>query len=103
MILILIFVLYDKKVEHYYDIIPYKYRWNIGKCWDNMCLTDKYNACTKWCDYLHDLNRHVCKYRCGRYAANQVIYNRWGYRNWMKNMKDFDGSNMINRPMKYFN
>lgn len=95
-IVILCIILYNQKKEHFYNIIPYKYRWNIGKCWDSKCLTDKLIDCNKWCN-LHGYDKHTCKYRCARYADNQLIYNRFGYHNWMKNMYKFDGNNMINK------
>ena len=105
-IIIIIYVIYIKRKEHFYDVIPYKYRWNMGKCWNSECLEDALIACNRWCDVnghdeiamknLYRYGKYDCKYQCKRYADNQVIYNRFGYYNWMKNMKKFDGNTMIN-------
>lgn len=49
--IIIIYFLYEKKqnVEHYYDLVPYDYVWDIYKCYNGNCIRKKGKNCYDWC------------------------------------------------------
>ncbi len=74
-----------KNIEGYYDMIPYKYHWDMFKCLDMECLKEKTKICHDWCNNWGETGgRENCRMRCMDFAdqyaeqlkLNNVIWNR---------------------------
>lgn len=66
LIIILVYLsLKINKIEGYYDIVPYKYNWNIFKCFDPECVKRESYKCYKYCDYIQDEKAaEYCRLTC---------------------------------------
>ena len=87
LILILILIPYflqnnnNQTIEHYWDITPYKYHWNIFKCLDGDCIRDESKKCYRWCDkWAEPGAQENCRYRCLDYA--DLMYDQYKFNNY---------------------
>lgn len=68
-IICLIYVFYNKQKvevkEHYYNILPYKYRWDISSCYSEKCIRDKARKCFDLCEgWPEDGGKDDCRLEC---------------------------------------
>jgi hypothetical protein len=64
-IIIIIYFLSKDKTEGYWDLTPYKYHWNIYKCYDSDCIKKKGYECYQYCDKItNEGARRNCRMRC---------------------------------------
>jgi len=70
-----------KNTEHYYDITPYSYHWNLFKCYDMDCVNKKGLACYKWCNkWAESGGKHNCRIKCldfGDIQSDNLKYNNY--------------------------
>lgn len=54
-------------------MVPYKYHWDIFKCYDYPCVLKNSYSCYLYCNKLEeDGARHNCRMRCLDYADMQI-------------------------------
>lgn len=95
-LIILIFIIANKK-EHYADITPYKYHWDIFSCYDIDCIKQKGYNCYKWCNNLDRLGeREHCKIRCLDYSDMAREQLRLNQRNFGSLFGKFDSYSILN-------
>lgn len=69
-ILYILLLIYTSRVEptnteHFWNIIPYQYHWDIFKCLDKECLYKKGKACFDWCNNIREDNAaQQCRIGC---------------------------------------
>ena len=72
LIIILVCFLYFGKepvYEHYYNMIPYKFIYNIYKCLNTDCVLREGRKCYDFCDgFPEPAARHTCRQRCFDHA-----------------------------------
>ena len=62
----------NKINEGFYDLVPYKYDWNMFKCYSEKCLDDRLNKCLEYCPKIDEPGgRLKCYRRCKQYARMQ--------------------------------
>jgi hypothetical protein len=83
------FLVFSKKesIEHFYDITPYQFHWDIFKCLDAECIRNKSYECYNWCYNIEEPGaKENCKMRCSDYADEQtdnlkLQHYQWNYLN----------------------
>ena len=63
-ILIVIVVMWMSRVEHYYNITPYKLHWDMYKCLSYDCITKRSHKCYEYCQNLKERERKLCEIEC---------------------------------------
>jgi len=74
LILILIYFLLNNnnKVEPFWDKVPYKYHWNIFRCYNEPCAIKNTYECLKFCNNLNHAGSSAnCRERCMATAREQ--------------------------------
>lgn len=71
--IVLMYMLLKKdEIEPYYDVLPYKYHWNIFKCLTPECIKKEGYKCYKECDTIPELGAgENCRMRCMDYSDQQ--------------------------------
>lgn len=77
-VLISIYIVINKnkvKVEPYWDTIPYKYHWNMFRCYNEPCTIKNASECLKFCNYISHVGTSAnCRERCLGNAIQQFDY-----------------------------
>jgi hypothetical protein len=66
-IIIIVIVFYylinnNKQTEHFWDLVPYEYRWNIFKCYNGKCTVGNSFKYAQFCNYIEDEGaREYCR------------------------------------------
>ena len=62
-------------VEGFWDKIPYKYHWNIFRCYNEPCAVENTQECYKYCDNLNNVGSAAnCRERCLEAGRKQFDY-----------------------------
>jgi hypothetical protein len=77
-ILVVLLVWRNKRVEGYRDIIPYPYIFNIFSCYSTKCNLNTSYKCYKYCGNIEEPGaRTACRYRCLDMADIQADVLKW--------------------------
>jgi len=83
LIIIILLVLYRPiHYEGYADLTPYRYHWDIFKCYDRECVNDKVRKCREWCNtWKEEGGAENCRIGCLDYGDIQSEQMRLNIRN----------------------
>jgi hypothetical protein len=104
MVIFLILLIINKQYkEHYYDITPYEYHWNIFKCYDSDCARKRNYECYKYCDNIIN-NRggaaDYCRLMCGDYTDLQYDHLKFNNYNWNSLLPKFSKYSLLNEKIE---
>ena len=68
LIISLLILIMNRKVEHYSDLVPYDKHWDMFKCFTNDCMLKKSYDCYSECDKIDELGGNV---RLSAYRRHQ--------------------------------
>lgn len=95
-LIIFFLVSMQKSIEGYSDLTPYRYHWDIFKCYDKYCVEDKTNKCQEWCENWPQLGGYEkCKVNCLNFADIQNEQLRLNARNFNSNLPLFHGYSLL--------
>jgi len=81
--LLILLYLFKNNYENFWDIVPYKYSYNMFKCFDSDCLLRNSYICYKYCDVISEPGaKGRCRQRCSDYADIQADVLKFNNYNW---------------------
>lgn len=87
LIVVIIITVYYKKYnrveEHFYDITPYRFRWNISKCNSTPCVMKEGYKCFLWCNnWKEPAAQEACRTTCLDDTDQQMDILKWNNYTW---------------------
>lgn len=104
LIIILIYFLIKNRYETYYDVLPYKYDWDIYKCLDMDCVKQKSLDCFNACETLEqnklttrDGTIEQCQMACMNHGDLQADVLKWDNYTWNSLLPKFSKVSLLNK------
>jgi hypothetical protein len=71
---------YNKKIEHYLDIIPTYLLDNISRCYTSKCIINESYKCNEYCNLIEQPNaRENCRMSCSDFG--DIVFKYQSYEN----------------------
>lgn len=89
LLVLIIMLMFVDNVEHYQNIVPYSYNWNIFKCLDRYCVIKKSYDCYKYCQTLDDVigGDQQCQLQCLDLGDEMFDYIKYQNYTWGNELK----------------
>ncbi len=82
-ILIFLFINNKKSYEPFYNIVPYKFRWDIDKCLTGKCAINKAYDYYKYCNNIQDpIAQEDCQVEALNISDEMFDYLKYQNYNW---------------------
>ncbi len=73
----------NNNYEPFYNIVPYKFRWDIDKCLTGQCAIDKAYEYYKYCDNIKDtIAKEDCRVEALNISDEMFDYLKYQNYNW---------------------